>query len=173
MFEAYTVGSIYPQAKGHMEGCYFDISDVGGTLLVYFDHPTKNEKEAFKMEERFELRMITMSDIMMFLVKFGSLNWMDAPYNPHLSKNLSGIQREDGKGLAVTIMMFDTSTGRLESLRLVSLSERMTDEIRKAYKELMARPFERSDYNRKIALIFGKYSTTALVKMAGSGFRIN
>ncbi len=173
MLEVYKVGNIYPQAKGHMEGCYFDISDEGGTLLVYFDHPTKEEKEAFKAKERFELRMLEMSDIMMFLVKFGSLNWMDAPYNPHLSRNLSGIRREEGKGLKLTIMLFDTATGKLETLRLVSLSERMTDKIRKAYKELMARPFERSVYDRKIDLVFARYSTNDLVKMSGSGFRIN
>ena len=171
MLKKYEVGQIYPEVKGHNEGCYFDISDEGANLIVYFDRPTQKEKDCFKAERRFEMRLLEMSDIMMFLVKFDSLNWMDAPYNPHLSKNLSGIQCEKGHGLAVTIMLFDTADGKLEAMRLVSLSEKITHGIQKAYEELIAKPFDRSNYYKCINLVFNRYSTCDLVKMSQTGFK--
>lgn len=173
MFKKYEVGNIYPEAKGHNEGCYFDISDEGANLVVYFNRPTKDEIENFKSEKRFEMRLIELSDIMIFLVKFGALNWMDAPYTPHLSQNLSKINLEPGNGLAVTIMLFDTSSGRLESIRLVSLSERFTEKIKKTIDDLMKRSFDKQNFNYSVNMIFSKYSTNELVKMASQGFKIN
>lgn len=119
------------------------------------------------------MRLIELSDIMIFLVKFGSLNWMDAPYTPHLSKNLSKINLEPGKGLAVTIMLFDTSSGRLESIRLISLSERFTEKIKKNIDDLMKRHFDKQNYNYSINMVFSKYSTNELAKMSSQGFKIN
>lgn len=173
MFKKYEAGNIYPEVKGHNEGCYFDISDEGANLVVYFNRPTKDEIENFKSEKRFEMRLIELSDIMIFLVKFGSLNWMDAPYTPHLSKNLSKINLEPGKGLAVTIMLFDTSSGRLESIRLISLSERFTEKIKKNIDYLMKRHFDKQNYNYSINMVFSKYSTNELAKMSSQGFKIN
>lgn len=173
MFKKYEVGNIYPEVKGHNEGCYFDISDEGANLVVYFNRPTKEEIENFKSEKRFEMRLIELSDIMMFLVKFGSLNWMDAPYTPHLSKNLSKINLEPEKGLAVTIMLFDTSNGHLESIRFISLSERFTEKIKKNIDDLMNRPFDKQNFNYSVNMIFSKYSTNELVKMSSQSFKIN
>lgn len=45
MLKKYEVGNIYPEVKGHNEGCYFDISDEGANLVVYFNRPTKDEKK--------------------------------------------------------------------------------------------------------------------------------
>lgn len=137
MFKEYKVGNIYPEAIGHNDGCCFDISDAGADLIIYLDRPTQKELENFKSETPFEIRLLELSDIMLFLVKFGSLNWMDAPYTPHLSKNLTELTLDVGKGLAVTIMLFDSSCGRLESIRLVSLSETFTEKIKKNIDSLM------------------------------------
>lgn len=173
MFKKYEVGNIYSEAKGHNEGCYLDISDEGANLIVYFNRPTKEEIENFKSEKRFEMRLIELSDIMIFLVKFGSLNWMDAPYTPHLSKNLSKLNLEPGKGLSVTIMLFDTSNGRLESTRLISLSEKFTEKIKKNIDGLMKKNFDKQNYNYSINMVFSKYSTNDLVKISSQGFKIN
>lgn len=167
------VGKIYNEAIHHNEGCYFGISDEGASLFVYFDRPTKDEIENFKAENRFEMRLLELSDIMVFLVKFGSLNWMDAPYTPYLSRNLSSVHTETGKGLGLTVLLFDTSTGRLESMRLIGLSERFTEKISNAVKELKEKPFDKKTYFDSINRLFMRYSTDDLVKMSPQGFRLN
>lgn len=169
----YKVGEAYEEIIGHAEGCQFDITDEGAMLAIYFDSPTADEIENFKAEKRFEIRLLDFSDAMMFLVKFGTLNWMDLPYTPHLSKNLSGVKTEPGKGLATTIMLFDTRTGKLESLRLVGLSERFTAQIKKSSENLLRRPFDGIKYNLYLSKLFDRYSTNDFVKMSIPGFKIN
>lgn len=173
MLKKYEVGKVYKEAIRHNEGCYFDISDAGASLIVYFDTPTQEEIANFKSEERFEMRLLEFSEIMVFLVKFGSLNWMDAPYTPHLSRELNNIQVEKGKGLGVTIMLFDSASGKLESMRLISLSEKFTERIFRSINELKRRPFNNLSYNNSINALFMRYSTDDLVKMSSQGFKIN
>lgn len=169
----YEVGKVYSEIVGHTEGCYFDIADDGATLAVYFNRPTAKEIENFKSDKKFEIRLLDLSDTIMFLVKFGSLNWMDAPYTPHLSRSLTNIETEQEKGLATTIMLFDTSTGRLEALRLVGFSERFTDKIEKNVENLLKRPFDKGQYGMYLNMLFSRYSTDDFVKMATPGFKIN
>lgn len=168
----YEVGKVYPDVIGHTEGCVFDIADDGGTIIVYFYRPNLNEIQNFKADTRFELRLVEFSNVMMFLAKFGTLNWMDLPYNPHLSKNLTHFEEGPG-GLAVTIMLFDTHTGKLEALRLVSLSESFTEKIRKASYNLLNVPFDRQSYGRYLSSIFERYSTDDIVKLSSPGYKIN
>lgn len=169
----YEVGKVYPEIVGHTEGCYFDIADDGATLVVYFNKPTAKEIENFKSDKKLEIRLLDFSDTMMFLVRFGSLNWMDAPYTPHLSKNLTNIKAEQGKGLATTITLFDTSTGKLEALRLVGFSERFTSKIKSSIESLLKRPFNKGQYGMYLNMLFSRYSTNDFVKMATPGFKIN
>lgn len=169
----YEVGKVYPEIVGHTEGCYFDIADDGATLAVYFNRPTAKEIENFKSDKKFEIRLLDLSHAMMFLVRFGSLNWMDAPYTPHLSKNLTNIKTEQGKGLATTIMLFDTSTGKLEALRLVGFSERFTSKIKNSIESLLKCPFDKEQYGMYLSTLFSRYSTNDFVKMATPGFKIN
>ena len=175
MFKKYEVGEFYEEAIGHPEGCYFDITDEGAEMIVYFNSPTPKEIENFKSQNRFEMRLIVLSWIMVFVVKFGSLNWMDSPYTPHLSKRLSGPipEAHDGKGLSLTVMLFDSATGKLKSFRLISLSEKFTNTIKKESDKLLRGNFDKREYEQSIALLFAKYSTKALVNMTNPGFKIN
>lgn len=168
----YQVGNIYQNAIGHEEGCFFDISDSGGTIIVYFDQPEDYEIENFKANSRFEMRLVNFSNVMMFLVKFGDLNWMDCPYNPHLSKNLNHFDDAPG-GLAVTVMLFDTRTGKLEALRLISLSNQFTSKIIKDVLDMLQASFDHRSYLIYLNDLFSRYSTNALVKMSTPGFKIN
>ncbi len=173
MIKKYEVGNIYQEAKGHNEGCYFDISDEGASIIVYFDRPTKKEIDSFRTEERFEIRLLELSNIMIFLIKFGSLNWMDAPYTPHLSKELTEIKTGKGKGLATTIMLFDTESGKLESMRFIGFSEKFTREISSAINGLLKKQFDKREYASQLNSLFAKYSTNDFVKMSNPGFKIN
>lgn len=81
---SYEVGKRYDAAiRG--EGTQFDLADDGAFLAVYFSRPDEKEVAQFGAENPFEFRFVTLQGIMMCVFRIGSLNWMDAPYTPHLS----------------------------------------------------------------------------------------
>ena len=115
----YQVGKVSEDLIGK-EKIIFDITDGGGILYVLFSSPTENEIRQFK--EDIEIRYVKVGSVFMMLFKFGSLNWADAPYSPHLSK-MSGIaEPADGEGIALQIIFADADTGMVHGLRLIGLS---------------------------------------------------
>lgn len=173
MFQVYEVGKKYPVALGHQEGMYFDIDDAGGSLVCYFNSPTPHEIEQFKSGMPFELRMVTLSDIIFMLIKIGDLNWMDAPYTPHLSPNLTKIELpQEGTGLAVTLQLFDCNTGRFEHQKFISLSNSFTLKLLGEVIELGHKDFDSEKYQKNINEVYRKYTTKQLVSLAPMGFKL-
>lgn len=169
----YEKGKIYTEAIGHEECVKFDIADDGAAIVVYFDCPTEEEKSAFRSGSSLDVRHIRLHDTLMLLFKFGNLNWMDAPYTPHLSINLSEITLpNEGEGLAITIFLFNTRTGRLEEMRFVSLSEKYTRKLLGDIIEMKSDSFSPEAYYANLNSIYSRFSTKDLLKMAKQGFRI-
>lgn len=169
----YEKGKIYTEAIGHVECVMFDIADDGATIAVYFDSPTQEEKSAFRSGSSLDVRHIRLHDTLMFLFRFGNLNWMDAPYTPHLSINLSKIAiPNEGEGLATMIFLFDTRTGRLEETRLVSFSEKYTRKLLGDVIEMKSEPFSPEAYFANLNSVYSRFTTKDLLKMAKPGFRI-
>lgn len=169
----YEKGERYDFAVGHQEGCYIDMSDSGMSILLYFDHPTEEEIKEVMAGNSLEIRMLPMKESMIFLIKFGVMAWMDAPYSPHLSKNFSGMQPLDGKGIATTITLFDTRTGELKEIRLLSLSNSFSQLIAKNIEEYKKKEFDAKEYYTYISKLFSAYTTKDFVKMSTQGFKIS
>ena len=78
------------------------------------------------------------------------MSWMDAPYNVHLSRNLNRLEMPaDGQGLAMTVHLYDTQTGRLLHNRLLSLSTEISRKLVKMAMEQKEKPFDRQLYQIK------------------------
>ena len=92
---AFWKGQIIDNFINYPEGVRFDIDDSGAILLVFFNNPTEYEIEQFKYN--FEIRFTHLYNVIMITTKIGNLNWMNAPYTPHLSKNLTTLQMPDRK----------------------------------------------------------------------------
>lgn len=169
----YKVGTCYQEFKGR-EGAQFGIDDGGASLLVRFASPEQHEIEQFKEGNPFEIKFTTLYGVMMITVKIGNLNWMDAPYSPHLSKENTKYQMpQDGQGLGLTIFLADSITGEVKSMRLVGLSTRFTQEL---FKETMSQkmsPFNITEYQNNINRVFQRYSTKDIVKLSNVRCKIN
>lgn len=83
----YEVGQVVDKFKNHQEGVLFDVADDGATMIAFFKKPSGNEISQF--QGNFEIRLTELYGIIMMTFKIGHLNWMDAPYSPHLSKHLT------------------------------------------------------------------------------------
>ena len=166
-YEFCAVGQVVDSFKNHQEGVVFDITDSGAIMKIFCRRPTQEEMEQFKDGKQFEIRFIELYGVIMITVKIGNLNWMDAPYTPHLSKNLSELQPiGTNQGLALTIMLIDTATGEIKHLRLIGLSEKFTKQLFKTVAEQKRKPFSVAEYSHNIYRIFSTYSTVQLAKMS-------
>lgn len=170
----YEVGQVIPEYIGHAEGTLFDISDDGASLIVFFNHPDQDEIEQFKSKHTFEIRFVQIKNVIMVLTKIGNLNWMDSPYSPHLSKHLTRLHNpEPGQGLALTIYLIDSATGKICSMRLVGLSERFTKSLFNAVLDVWKNEWNKLVYATNMNRIFMSYSTKDLVKMSVDYCKIN
>jgi hypothetical protein len=137
----FEVGKVSHEFIGHKEDVLFDIDDSGALLLVFFNNPSANEIAQFNENARFEMRLTDFTDVTIFTFKLGSLNWMDTPYTPHLSKNLTRLENvTDDMGYAMTIVLINGVAGKVESLRLISLSTGMSRRIKKSVDVHLERP---------------------------------
>lgn len=163
----YEVGQIVDNFKHHSEGVQFDISDDGATMLVFFERPVAEEIEQFKSGKAFEIRFTELYGIIMITVKIGNLNWMDTPYTPHFSKNLTKFQLPNEKqGLSLTLVLVDALTGEIKHMRFLGLSERFTKKLFGVVMEHKVKPFNKDEYSKSINRIFSVYQTNQIVKLS-------
>lgn len=170
----YEVGQVVESFKNHQEKVYFDIDDSGATMLVFFQSPTVKEIEQFKSGKNFEIRFTELYGVIMITVKIGNLNWMDAPYTPHLSKNLTKFEfPRENQGLGLTLILVDAITGEIKSMRLLGLSERFTKKLFGVVIEHKVKPFSKDEYDNSINKLFSAYNTNQIVKMSNDYCKIN
>lgn len=173
MMECYTVGDIYQKAVNHQEGLVFDIDDSGINLSVYMRKPTTHEIEQFASGKPFEMKLVQLKNIIFSIVKFGDMDWMDAPYTVHLSRNLTKLEvPANGYGLAMTVHLYDTQTGKLLCNRLLSLSTEISRGLIKMVMEQKEKPFNRQDYIDNVRSIYTAYPTKKLLGMALYSYRL-
>ena len=170
---SYTVGQKVEKFKNHLEGTKFDIADDGATLMAFSPSPRPDEIEQFKAEHNFEIRFTELYGVIMLTVKIGNLNWMDVPYTPHLSQNLTKFQLpNEGQGLALTIVLIDSNTGEIKSMRLVGLSEKFTRKLFGTVMDEKMNDFDASEYDQKLLQIYQRYTTKQIVSMSSDYCKI-
>lgn len=170
----YEVGQVVDNFKYHSEGAQFDIADDGATMFVFFQGPRVEEIEQFKSGKSFEIRFLELYGVIMITVKIGSLSWMDVPYTPHLSQNLTKFQLPDeGQGLGLTLILVDAVTGEIKHIRLLGLSERFTKRLFGVVMEHKVKPFSKEEYNNSIDRIFSAYQINQIVKFSKDYCKIN
>lgn len=167
-FEKYEVGGILEKAVGKTEGAYIDVDDAGMQIIILFDGPKPEEIAQFEQEKPFEIRFVTLSDIMMFTLKIGNLNWMDAPYSPHLSLGLTKDFEEikPGEGLAAMLILADARNAKIKSMRLLGLSEKFSKEFVSEARRLKDKVFVKSQYDYALQNLYRKYETKEIVKLS-------
>jgi len=173
-FQIFETGKSIEDFIGHEEGVSFNFNEAGAIMIIFFDNPTPDEIDQFKSGKRFEMRMIELSGIIMITVKIGDLNWMDAPYTPHLNKEkavFSDIMV--GTGYVLTLMLVNGQNGKIEHLRTISMSEKFSRTLKKNAEDNLKNDFDINTYYLNLNSIFSKYQTKDIVKMSTDYFKIS
>lgn len=169
----YKVGQKIDKFKGHREEVCFDLDDSGAIFLVFFNKPGLSEINQFKSGASFEIKFNIMYNVIMMTVKIGTLNWMDAPYTPHLSPNLTKLSLpQEGEGLALTLILIDAVSGEIMSLRLIGLGELFSRKLIGVIMDESTRDFNKEEYYRNIERIMTAYPTNKIVKMSKDLYKL-
>lgn len=124
--------------------------------------------------QRKVLKSVSLKDVIMITAKIGNLNWMDAPYTPHLSKHLTKYQLpNENEGLGLSLVLVDAVSGEIKHMRLLGLSERFTKKLFGAVMELKMKEFDENSYMVAFNSIFASYNTREIVKMSRDYCKIN
>lgn len=170
----YKVGQIINRFKNHSECVQFDMADDGAVLEVFFQSPTHDEKAQFESGKSFEIRYTELDEVIMLTVKIGNLNWMDAPYTPHLSKNLSKFAiPQEGQGLGLILILIDATTGKIEHMRQLGLSTDFSQRLIGLIMEQKVKEFDADEYYKNIRRIYDLYTTDQIVEISKDCCKIN
>ena len=79
------VGKPYQEGLNKIpEGMLFDLNQGGGFLRVVLESPLDNEITQMK-QGKIKFGLLEKDGIIFLFLKFGTLAWMDAPYNIEFS----------------------------------------------------------------------------------------
>lgn len=171
--ERLELGQVLPQFIGVPEQAFFNIDDNGAILTVIYKNPDDHEIAQFQEKMPFEMREILLGDVIMTMFKIGDLNWIDAPFSPHLSEKLTKLDMPNElQGMNLIIVFVDSSNGEIKSLRLIGMSNNFTKSLYRDIYQMWMKEFDRTKYNSDLQEIYAKYTTKELSKMAANYFQV-
>ena len=153
MMTNYSVNQRVPEFRGP-DGLFLNIDSAGILLLCRMDRPTSNERRAFNSSQPIKIGMGTLHGILVWTVGFGDLQAMDCTYSPQIVPAPPELENpEEGQGYAMTVILADGATGRIEKLRLIGLPHDFSIAMKKMYDEIRNRQI---DYRKSIAAIYSQ-----------------
>ncbi|WP_370852163.1 hypothetical protein [Megasphaera elsdenii] len=164
-FTKLAVGSPLPfNAPGEI--C-FTMSGGNPTLIIQLPNLTAEEIQSVKSGEA-QFKVIGLDGVIFWLVKLGTMEWMDVPYSPHLDKGITIPEIPDGTGLAIQIILVEATTRIVKVLRLITVPTNTSRSFLKKVQYELQQPFNFNEYGLKVQKIYASYSTAALVKMTST-----
>lgn len=158
-----TVGKKYEKLKGVGDATYFDMLGSGALLVVALESPSEAECLEYKEMNQFQIGYTVIGDVIMVVFKVGDMPWSDAPYNPHLGQDAVDYDIQDGMGLALTVVMADSKTGEVKSIRVLGLQHDYSVKFANTLKCLRKHPFSIKLYDKTITDIYNTMDTLSIV----------
>lgn len=163
MFD-YMVGNKYEDFRGQ-EMLKVDITDMGIILFISYNNPTKKEIDNISSGV-FQFELAYIHGIIFFLFKFGSEEWIDLPYTPHLSKNLHSIEPVGySGGYTLNIIFSNALTGEICSIGKVTLDYMLSRYLQELVETELEKKFDVALYDNTLNQIYSKYTTQDLLRI--------
>lgn len=169
MKKKYETGKKYIELVSVADGVKIDFSDNKGRILLQYGRP--DEREASNVSAgRFRIQERILGGVMFFAFKFGDLNWMDAPYTPHLSRNPLPEDIEDSckSGMEIDIVLADRNNGRVVSIRRVTIDSGFSRKMLKDSESLLQETFLAEKHDRTVDAMYANYSSADMVRLTNT-----
>ena len=170
-FEKLEVGKPYPGDVPRGDSVRVDMTDGGLVAYMVYDGITDKEVQDVRTGEA-QFALTVRAGIIFVLMKFGGQPWLDAPYNVHLSQNLTKLVTPgEAQGYGLYIILIDSRTRIVRALRLVGLSHRFSMSLRDAIVLQQAMPYD-ARYPDKMQQIYQAHTVKDLVSLASVRFKV-
>lgn len=164
------VGQIYRQGEiiyPCQENVRFHFDNSGGLLQIFYNQPTVKEIESIRTG-KLNIGLVEKNGILLTLFKFGVLNWMDAPFSPHLGPSFEFQEVGSGQGFGITIILINAANGVIKGIRYIGAPTKWSKEFKKITLEHKEMHFDKSEYDKTLREIYENYTTDVLVKMGNT-----
>ena len=164
-YSNYCEGAILPDQVGAPDRCLFDVYKSGSILLVTLHDPTPYELNQF-VNGRKTMRLTCIENAMWLTFKFGELQWMEAPYSPHLSTQADMPESLVRACSDFTISLVNTTNGLIKYCRRFCFNAEFSGAFRTAATMLLSQEFDREFYDQLLGFIQNQYSTADIAASA-------
>ena len=156
--------------SSHEDGVHFNFARGVYSLTYMMEKPTSCEIDGVRHGEA-EFALVKYRDILIFLSRFGNMNWADAPYswwiNPPEVRTLPGIDLASEMGIQIPVKLVDRVNGLLMGTRNIILSPEFTRVLCHAIAAQTNRPaISRLEYDKQIDAVFATLKTKQLLPLA-------
>lgn len=166
-----SVGKCYPEWQGQQDGYRIEWTETGLTLCVMFNGISDYEKSQFSTQNKLTIRYIIIDDVCYFTFMFGEMPWADCPFSPALYRTIGQHTTfpdiEEYKGLSLTVLLIDTSTGELCGIRIIGLGHDFSVGWKNWAQEAALKPLPFAEYHRQIDKAYRDYASVDLARMGG------
>lgn len=161
----YAAGDILPQYIGYPDVTQFDLTAGHAILRIILSSPTQDELKQIKYRP-LEARMTCLSDILWMTFKFGKLDYMDAPFSPHLVKDIQLPRDLKDACDILQITVIDTTNGSVKANRAIKFSEAFSAALRVGCSCLLPQEFHQEVYDYLLMSTQAKYSAEDIANAA-------
>lgn len=167
----YQVGEVYHKGKTHwQEGSDFNYRSGALELRLFFSHLTGADIRAVK-GGACSFAFTEIEGIIFFLFEFGrACPLSDNSYSIHLvplHERTPAPELAPGEMALLSIILVSAEDGIIRALRQISLGHDFSKALYDAINAQYARPFDRTEHDRKIAAVYAVYpSSQALLARA-------
>lgn len=159
------VGKVYKDGAEFLkEGIKIDLSEDGFTVIISLKDPSENEIQNVK-NGKLKVGYFSYKDVLLFLFKFGDMNWMDAPFNINLSKTLELQELSQDHGYACTIILINSNDAVVKGIRLIGLSNAISNRLKREINIQKEDVFIKSVYATNLQMLYTK-KTKDIIKLS-------
>ena len=155
-----------PTNTAHIpEGTYLDYFEAGPRLTISYHAPTRDEINQIKRGDC-HFRLVPYGEVLFLLSKFGSLNWMDSPFNIQLypsDRRVLNAGFSHGKRYSLVVRLVDGLTGLDRGARLVTWNPEFSSAFHKLVAQQKLQHFESLAYDRTLSQAYSMFSTTSMM----------
>ncbi len=165
----FEVGKLYnPNKQRWLEASQYSFRGGQHELVLFFNNPTPREVEEVRRGTA-EFALHVERPLIVLCYRFGDgVPWSDAPYSYHVlpehERRLPPETDEATIRALLLVYLVDAETGILRAMRQVSFSPEFTARLHGAIREQAIEPWDQSEYDRALAELYRRRSTSELVR---------
>ena len=154
--------------KQHPEGTTYHIHCGIHELALFHRNPTAAEKNRFNNAPA-QMALWNNPPVLWIAVKFGSLDWIDAPYTVHLthpdSRTMPELKPPEER-YPLTMLYVNADGGDIEAIRVATMSPAMSRDIRRISQEQEAEKYDPENYERSLRTTMEQYEPRQIARLA-------